>query len=252
MYEGFAGVYDHMMDNIPYDEWFQKLKAYLAGHGITEGTICELGCGTGMMTERFANDGFQMIGIDQSEDMLAIAMEKKMESGSDILYLQQDMESFELAEPVDVILSVCDSMNYLVQDSDMSAAFGRIHTFLKPEGLLIFDLKTAYCYRDIMGNQTWVEQDDEVSYIWENYFYEESSINEYTLTIFRRRPDSELFEKIEEAHYQRAYDLKQITEMMQKNGLEVCEILDSSMRSEPTETSERVYIVARVAEKAQG
>ena len=245
MYEEFASVYDQVMDNIPYEKWFTVLRQYLIDHGMEQGCICDIGCGTGVMTELFAAAGYDMIGVDCSEDMLALAQQRREKNQSTVMYLHQDMMELTLMEPVEALISVCDSMNYLLEEEELQAVLSHVWQQLKPGGYFLFDMKTAYCYQQIMGDQTWVSQDEDTSYIWENYFYEESSINEYTLTIFRRRPDSELFEKIEEAHYQRAYDLKQITEMMQKNGLEVCEILDSSMRSEPTETSERVYIVAR-------
>ena len=116
MYEGFANVYDHMMNHIPYDEWFEKLLQYLQNHGVTEGRICELGCGTGIMTEKFAAAGYSMIGLDKSEDMLALARQKQEESGSQILYLHQNMEEMELDAPVDAMISVCDSVNYLLQE----------------------------------------------------------------------------------------------------------------------------------------
>lgn len=248
MYEGFANVYDHMMNHIPYEEWFERLKSYLAGHGITSGTICELGCGTGVMTELFAGAGFQMIGVDQSADMLAIATTKKMKTGSDILYVEQNMENLELAEPVDAIISVCDSINYLLQEEALSAVFERVHKYLKPGGYLIFDMKTAYCYRNIIGNQTWVEQDEEVSYIWENYFYEDSDINEYMLTIFRKQQDSNLYERIEEAHYQKAYTIPALKILLNQNGLEIVDCFDETMQEKPTENSERVYIVAKIQE----
>lgn len=248
MYEGFANVYDHMMNHIPYEEWFERLKSYLAEHGITSGTICELGCGTGVMTELFAGAGFQMIGVDQSADMLAIATTKKMKTGSDILYVEQNMENLELAEPVDAIISVCDSINYLLQEEALSAVFDRVHKYLKPGGYFIFDMKTAYCYRNIIGNQTWVEQDEEVSYIWENYFYEDSDINEYMLTIFRKQQDSNLYERIEEAHYQKAYTIPALKILLNQNGLEVVDCFDETMQEKPTENSERVYIVAKIQE----
>lgn len=248
MYEGFANVYDHMMNHIPYEEWFECLKSYLAEHGITSGTICELGCGTGVMTELFAGAGFQMIGVDQSADMLAIATTKKMKTGSDILYIEQNMENLELAEPVDAIISVCDSINYLLQEEALSAVFDRVHKYLKPGGYFVFDMKTAYCYRNIIGNQTWVEQDEEVSYIWENYFYEDSDINEYMLTIFRKQQDSNLYERIEEAHYQKAYTIPALKILLNQNGLEVVDCFDETMQEKPTENSERVYIVAKIQE----
>ena len=248
MYEGFANVYEHMMNHIPYEEWFERLKSYLAEHGITSGTICELGCGTGVMTELFAGAGFQMIGVDQSADMLAIATTKKMKTGSDILYVEQKMENLELAEPVDAIISVCDSINYLLQEEALNAVFERVHKYLKPGGYLIFDMKTAYCYRNIIGNQTWVEQDEEVSYIWENYYYEDSDINEYMLTIFRKQQDSDLYERIEEAHYQKTYTIPALKILLNQNGLEVVDCFDETMQEKPTENSERVYIVAKIQE----
>ena len=248
MYEEFANVYDHMMNHIPYEEWFERLKSYLAEHGITSGTICELGCGTGVMTELFAGAGFQMIGVDQSADMLAIATTKKMKTGSDILYVEQKMENLELAEPVDAIISVCDSINYLLQEEALNAVFERVHKYLKPGGYLIFDMKTAYCYRNIIGNQTWVEQDEEVSYIWENYYYEDSDINEYMLTIFRKQQDSDLYERIEEAHYQKTYTIPALKILLNQNGLEIVDCFDETMQEKPTENSERVYIVAKIQE----
>lgn len=245
MYEGFANVYDHMMNHIPYEEWFEKLREYLKNHGITEGRICELGCGTGIMTEKFAKAGFSMIGIDKSVDMLALAREKQEESGSGILYLNQSMETMELDAPVDAIISVCDSVNYLLQEEAMTSLFSRVKQYLKPGGYFIFDLKTAYCYRNIIGNQTWVEQDEEISYIWENYFYEDQDINEYMLTIFKKQPDSELYERMDEAHYQRAYTIDRLRELLEENGLKMVESFDEDMKNLPHENSERIYIVAK-------
>ena len=130
MYKGFANVYDHMMENIPYEEWCSKLKLYLKEHGLAEGRICELGCGTGIMTEKFAKAGYQMIGLDKSVDMLALARQKQEETKSDILYLNQDMKEMELDKSVDACISVCDSMNYLLQEEEMSALFERVKKYL--------------------------------------------------------------------------------------------------------------------------
>ena len=245
MYEGFANVYEHMMNNIPYDAWFETLKGYLEKNGITEGTICELGCGTGIMTEKFAEAGFSMIGVDQSVDMLALAKQKQEESGSEILYLNQNMEELELNEPVDAVISVCDSVNYLLQEDTMKSLFTRVKKYLKAGGYFIFDLKTVYCYRNLIGNQTWVEQDEDVSYIWENYFYDDQDINEYMLTIFKKQPDSELYERIEEAHYQRAYGVEHLKEMLADSGLTMVECFDENMKKQPSESSERIYVVAK-------
>lgn len=244
MYEGFAEVYDHMMGHIPYEEWFDRLKEYLVERGVTEGTICELGCGTGTMTELFADAGYDMIGVDNSEDMLAIAQGKNIENGKGILYVNQNMEELELPEAVDSIISICDSMNYLVREEDVMAVFSRVAKYLKPSGYFIFDMKTAFCYERVIGNQTWVEQDDEVSYIWENYYYPEEEINEYLLTIFKKQSDSELYEKIEEAHYQKVYSVERLKEMLEKCGLRLIDAFGENMQGEIKPDSERIYIVA--------
>ena len=246
MYEGFANVYDHMMNHIPYEEWFEKLLGYLQEHGVSEGRICELGCGTGIMTEMFAAAGFYVIGLDNSVDMLALARQKQEESGSDLIYLHQNMEEMELDGPVDAIISVCDSVNYLLQEEAMNSLFARVKKYVKSGGYFIFDMKTAYCYRNIIGNQTWVEQDEEVSYIWENYFYEDQDIDEYMLTIFKKQPDTELYERIEEAHYQRAYSVEHLKELAGNKGLSVVECFDADMVHRPNETSERIYIIVQV------
>lgn len=246
MYEEFANVYDHMMNHIPYEEWFDKLLQYLRDHGIAKGRICELGCGTGIMTEKFAAAGYDMIGLDKSVDMLALAKQKQEESGAQIFYLHQNMEEMELDAPVDAMISVCDSVNYLLQEEAMNSLFARVKKYVKSGGYFIFDMKTAYCYRNIIGNQTWVEQDEEVSYIWENYFYEDQDINEYMLTIFKKQPDTELYERIEEAHYQRAYSVEHLKELAVNNGLSVVECFDADMVHRPNETSERIYIIVQV------
>lgn len=245
MYREFANVYDHMMNHIPYEEWFEKLLTYLQEHGVKEGRVCDLGCGTGRMTEKFAKAGYEMIGLDNSLEMLAMAREKQEESGSSILYIHQDMQDMELDAPVDAFISVCDSVNYLLQDEDMISLFRGVKEYLKPGGYFVFDLKTVYCYRNVIGNETWVEQDDDVSYIWENYFYEDQDINEYMLTVFRKQQDSELYERFEEAHYQRAYSVAHLQYLLEQGGLTLVESFDADMVNAVNENSERIYIVAK-------
>ena len=122
-YGRFAGVYDVFMDNVNYREWADYIIETLAQDGIGDGLVLELGCGTGTVTEMLADAGYDMIGIDNSEEMLAEAMEKRAESGHDILYLLQDMQDFELYGTVRAVISVCDSMNYLTDEEGSSGDF---------------------------------------------------------------------------------------------------------------------------------
>ena len=128
-YGRFAGVYDVFMDNVNYREWADYIIETLAQDGIRDGLVLELGCGTGTVTEMLADAGYDMIGIDNSEEMLAEAMEKRAESGHDILYLLQDMQDFELYGTVRAVISVCDSMNYLTDEEDLEYLFALVTAF---------------------------------------------------------------------------------------------------------------------------
>ena len=178
-YTSFAAVYDTFMDNIPYEEWEKYLKSLLYEYGVREGLVLELGCGTGNMTEILAQSGYDMIGVDNAEEMLEIAIEKRMKSGLDILYLQQDMREFELYGTVKAIVSVCDSVNYILEEEELEEVFRLVNNYLDPGGVFIFDFNTVYKYREILGDQTIAENREECSFIWDNYYYEEERINEY-------------------------------------------------------------------------
>ena len=143
-YTGFASVYDTFMDNIPYEEWCAYLQDLLKEYGVGDGLVLELGCGTGSVAECLASMGYDMIGVDNSEEMLQIAMEKRAESGRDILYLLQDMREFELYGTVRAVVSICDSMNYVTEYEDLVTVFQLVNNYLDPEGVFIFDLNTVY------------------------------------------------------------------------------------------------------------
>ena len=243
-YQSFAQVYDTFMDNIDYDGWSAYLIGLLREYGICDGLVLELGCGTGSMTGRLAMAGYDMIGSDLSPDMLEIAMEKKDASGLNILYLLQDMREFELYGTVRAIVSVCDSMNYILEEEDLLQVFRLVNNYLDPGGMFIFDLNTTKKYRD-MGETTIAENREEASFIWENYFDEEEKINEYDLTLFIRDEEDGRFDRFEEFHEQRAYSLTEIGELIRESGMELIAMYDAFTHEPATEECERVYVIAR-------
>ena len=249
-YLSFAQVYDLFMDNIDYDSWSRYLIGLLKEYGVSDGLVLELGCGTGSMTQRLAQVGYDMIGADLSADMLDIAMEKREASGLDILYLLQDMREFELYGTVRAVVSICDSMNYMLEEEDLLNVCKLVNNYLDPGGMFIFDLNTEKKYR-AMGETTIAENRDEASFIWENYFDEEEKINEYDLTLFIRDEEDGRYDKFEEFHEQRAYPLAVIREIIEKSGLEFVTMYDAFTHEPATEDSERVYVIAREHGKAQ-
>lgn len=247
-YKSFARVYDLFMDNIDYPAWGEYLTGLLEEYGVKDGLVLELGCGTGSMTELLAQKGYDMIGIDNSPDMLEIAMEKRDESGHDILYLMQDMREFELYGTVRAAVSVCDSVNYILEEEELLEVFRLVNNYLDPGGIFIFDMNTPYKYEEVIGDTTIAENREESSFIWENYFDEETGINEYALTLFIRE-EAGLYRKYEEFHYQKAYDPQRVMELLEEAGLKFVAAYDAFSREAPREDSERIYLIARECQK---
>lgn len=243
-YTSFARVYDTFMDNIPYEEWCEYLTGLLREYNVDEGLILDLGCGTGSVTELLAEKGYDMIGVDNSEEMLEVAMEKRVESGYDILYLLQDMREFELYGTVRAVVSICDSINYITDPEELLDVFRLVNNYLDPGGVFVFDFNTLYKYQEVLGDRTIAENREECSFIWDNYYYEDERINEYELSLFIRE-ENDLYRKYEETHYQRAYTLEEMVNLVKRSGLEFVAAYDAFTREVPSEQSERIYIIAR-------
>lgn len=243
IYGGFASVYDKFMDNIPYDEWHQYLVKLLHEHGICDGIVVDLACGTGEMTRRLADSGYDMIGIDFSEDMLDIAREK---CSSEVLLLGQDMRELDLYGTAKAMVCVCDGMNYLCSVDDLKKVFERVKVFLEPGGVFIFDMKTAYFYREVLGDRTMTENREYASYIWENQYDTKEKINEYLLTIYELvDDDKDLFVRTDEVHRQRAYNIEEVQNAARACGLSCIHVYEAFSKEAPKEDSQRLYFVVQ-------
>ncbi len=246
-YTDFAKVYDVFMDETPYEAWSSFLLQKLKYYGVEGGLLVDLGCGTGTLTQIMAKAGYEMIGIDYSSEMLAIASEKNEETDCEILYLLQDMREFELYGTVKAIYSVCDSLNYLLDEQDLIATFRLVNNYLDPGGIFMFDFNTVYKYQTVIGDTVIAENREDCSFIWENFYDQESAINEYDLTIFVKSIDEnkELFQKFTETHYQRGYTLEQMKGFVEQAGMTVLEVFDADTHEEVNNESERIYVITR-------
>ena len=256
-YTSFALVYDTFMDETPYEEWSAWIVELLGRYGQIvsvedkallqeQNTILDLGCGTGTLTGLLAEKGYDMIGIDNSQEMLQVALEKRDRSGLEILYLLQDMREFELYGTVGAVISVCDSLNYLLEEEDLLQTFRLINNYLYPGGLFIFDFNTVYKYETVIGDATIAENRENCSFIWENYYDPEGEINEYDLTIFVKEDGlTDSFRRFGEKHYQRGYRLTKIKDIVEKAGMTFVTAFDAETHGEVREESERIYVVAR-------
>lgn len=272
-YSSFAQVYDLFMDNVPYGEWAGYIMGLLEEYGIRDGLVLDLGCGTGKLTRILSDSGYDMIGVDNSVEMLEIARsfsesvdertsertegcEKNRElegiEGKEgpsamknpILYLLQDMQEFELFGTVRAVVSICDSLNYILEEKELLQVFRLVNNYLDPSGIFIFDLNTVYKYKELLGETTIVENREEGSFIWDNYFEEETGVNEYDLTLFIREKEN-LYRRFEETHYQRAYSLEAVKQLLKEAGMEFVAAYDAFTKEPVREESERICIIAK-------
>ena len=243
-YESFAGVYDELMDDVPYDDWCAFLQNELALHGITDGLALELGCGTGKMMERLARAGYDMIGVDSSVDMLQIAMEHARELPYSLLYLLQDMREFELYGTVRAVVSICDSVNYITEPEDLIEVFRLVNNYLDPEGIFLFDFNTEHKYRDIIGERVIAEDREDVSFIWYNEYDEEEHLNYIDLSVFVQE-EGDIFRKYQEQHVQRGYSLEEMKKLIAESGLVYLAAYDDYTKKPATDESERIVFVVR-------
>ena len=257
-YTSFAQVYDLFMDNVPYEEWGQRLEDILTAYEIKDGLLLDLGCGTGKLTRIMEQKGYDMIGVDYSYEMLDIARgfgssddisDEKQDYTenalgiSNILYLLQDMREFELYGTVRAVYSACDSVNYILEEEELRTVFSLVNNYLDPGGIFIFDFNPTYKYRELLADNTFAENRDEGSFIWENYYDEDEGINEYDLTLYIKEEDKYL--RFEETHYQAAYDLNTIRRLLTEAGMEYVAAYDGYTEEPATEESERILVVAR-------
>ena len=235
-----------MMQDIPYGKWEKYLTKTLREFGIRDGLLLDLGCGTGEMTRRLRDKGYDMIGVDYSAEMLGEAYK----SGADgILYLNQDMRSFELYGTVGGIVSVCDTMNYLTTEKDFVKVLKLVNNYLDPDGVFIFDVKTAHFFKTDMGDGTYAENLEGMSYIWENSYDEKKRINEYFLTMFF--DEGGMYKKSEELHVQKAYTVGEIRKMAGKAGMKFVRALDADTYKAVNAGSRRIYIILKECGKTR-
>ena len=240
-YENFARVYDELMDNVPYEEWAQFILNLLQDRKITEGLVLELGCGTGKLMTLLGKAGFDMIGVDNSVDMLQIAREK---TSPEFLYLLQDMREFELYGTVKAVISVCDSVNYITKKEELRKVFQLVNNYLDPEGVFIFDFNTEYKYRELIGETVIAEDREDVSFIWFNEYDEDSHLNDIDLKVFVQE-EGDIYRKFQEEHIQRGYTLDEIKQLLEESGLIFLEAYEEYTMQAPQPDSGRIVVVAQ-------
>lgn len=245
IYENFAEVYDTFMQDVLYEEWVEYIEEIFKHFNIKPNLIAELGCGTGNICNKLAKKGYELIGIDNSFQMLTKAKEKANKENLNVLYLEQDMREFELYGTVDCILSICDSINYILEENELLKVFKLVNNYLEPQGIFIFDINTVYKFKNILSTNTFSETTETSAYTLENYFDENEMINEFYTNFFIKDKSSNFYHRFEEIHYEKAYTIEKIKYLIEKAGLKLLGVYNELTLEAPKSNSERVFFVAK-------
>ncbi|MGX1983154.1 methyltransferase family protein [Thermolongibacillus altinsuensis] len=243
-YEQFANWYDYLMSDAPYDEWCTFVEEKVAKYGKGK-SLLDLGCGTGELSIRLAQKGFAVTGIDLSEHMLAVAQAKAEEIGLTIPFFQQDMRELNGFSPFDHIVCFCDSLNYLQTEKDVFETFQRVYAHLKDGGLFLFDVHSPFKIDHLfLGQGTFASNDEQVSYIWNCFPGEWKHSVEHDLTFFVKNENG-TYERYDECHVQRTYEIDQYRKWLEEAGFHLLEICADFKNEPPSERSERIFFIAK-------
>lgn len=244
MYTGFAEVYDRLMDNVNYELWADFYREILTRYGVGRGSkVCECACGTGGLTIPLHKRGYQMTGVDMSQEMLWIAAQKARKQGMNTLFIQQDMRQLRLHRPVDAVLATCDGLNYLLEDADAAAFFTAAYQALRPGGCLVFDVSTPWKLENARGNQIICEDRQDVTYMWQNRFDAQKARLDMHLCIFVRQKDGS-YRRIDEEQTQRAHTVEGLTTLLRGVGFTGIAVYGNSRMEAPRDKEQRWHFAA--------
>jgi len=239
-YGNFAFLYDALTDDVEYEKRCDYLEKIFKKHlEYQPELIADLGCGTGTVCTILSDRGYDMIGIDSSEMMLGEAFRKKGER--QILYLNQDMTSFELYGTVDVFLSMLDSLNYITSLEELEDIFALVKNYLNPGGIFVFDINTPYKYEQVLSDNTFTYDDKDIFYVWENSF--DGEYCDFLINFFVK--EGEKYTRFTEEHTQRCHTFKEMVDIIEKSGLQLEGVYNDLTFDDPTQTSERIFFVLK-------
>ena len=247
-YGDFAAVYDRLMADVDYAAWAEYLSMLLQDYGVMPGSaVLDAACGTGEMTLRLHQKGYVMTGADRSEQMLEIAQQKARKAGARTPFVCQDLRALSVHKPVSAITCACDGVNYLLTDADIAAFFLSANRVLKENGLLLFDISSAYKLEHVLGGQTFGDDDSDCTYLWQNCFDPKSRLLEMRLSFFR--PDGKgAYTRFDERHIQKAHSTDALRSELERAGFVLEGVFEAFTETAPNEQCERIQFLARKRE----
>lgn len=245
-YRDFAFFYDLLMKNADYEGRFGYIIGLLAENGIGKGILLDMACGTGTLSKMFAQKGFDVVGIDASEEMLSRAQEKKLEENFDALFLCQKMEELDMFGTVDAAVCTLDSLNHVTEKEKIREIFRRVALFMNDNGLFIFDVNTLYKHRRVLENNAFVFDTENVFCVWQNTLLEDNETTQINLDIFEGDEEEEdVYIRYSEEFFERGYELDFLKKTLENYRFEVVGIYDDMTKEPVRRDSERAVFVCK-------
>lgn len=246
-YGDFAYYYDMLTENVDYDKRCEYICGLLAENGVSEGILLDLACGTGTLSLMLSEKGYDVIGVDGSEEMLTQAQEKKMETGADVIFLCQRMEELDLFGTINAAVSTLDSINHVTDVNTVKEIFRRVSLFMEDKGIFVFDVNTPYKHREVLGDNTFIYDLDEVYCVWQNST-DENLVTTISLDLFEKDEyDEETYYRYSEEFSERAYDLDDIKSWLEECKFEVMAVYEEMTKeSIKADTQRAVFVVRKI------
>lgn len=246
-YTSLAPVYDKLNADVDYAAWADFIERQFAEFAKKPPkSVLDLACGTGSMTVELARRGYDMTGIDLSDDMLAVAREK-CDAGRfrhSVLLLSQDMSQFELYGTVDAIVCCLDSLNYLTKRDALYRTLAHAHNYLEPDGLFIFDMNAPAKFERVYADNSYVLEDEGIFCAWQNYYNDKSKLCDFYLSIFTENADG-TWTRFDEQQREKCWSLRTVKAILDETGFELCALTSDFDGSPVDNNTERWYFVAR-------
>ena len=241
-YKNLAASYDRLTNDVDYEATVEFYMQILEREGVKPRTAVDLACGTGSVTEILARKGYDVLGVDMSEEMLTVAAMKLMEQGFMPRFSCQLLQNLRLPRAVDMAVCALDSLDYILNPDDCKEAIRRVWKALNPGGIFIFDVNTPEKLR-AMDGQVFLDEDDDVYCVWRGEFDEETNICSYGMDLFQREGES--WQRSFEEHREYAYSREQLTGFLKDAGFTNIEVYADRLFEEPREGEQRIYFKAR-------
>ena len=246
-YGDFAYYYDLLTENVDYESRCEYICNLLAENGVSKGILLDLACGTGTMSMLLSDKGYDVIGVDASEDMLSVAQEKKMESGKDIMFLCQRMEELDLFGTINAAVCTLDSINHITDEKTVQQVFSKVSLFMEDKGIFLFDVNTPYKHREVLGDNTFIYDMDDVYCVWQNSTDKKTLLTEVSLDIFEKDTEEEedVYYRYSEEFSEKGYELSQIEKWLTEYKFEVLGIFEEMTKNAVSERTQRAVFIAR-------